>query len=207
MNKRSNYNNAKRREQMRQTRERILDGLVSTMAQGIASVSIPAVAEASGVSIPTIYRYFPTKQDLIAALGGHLAAKAGLAGIASAPPATPEELIDSVRRMHRALEGLDDTVRAAAASQLGGQLRAEMIPVRLHMIGAALAPALQQLPAEEQRTARDSVALLASSGMVQLCKDYLGLAGDEAADLIIWAIQRIIGSTPGPHSSPEQDQA
>lgn len=38
-------------------------------AQGIEKVTMPEVAEASGVSRATLFRYFPTKLDLVVAIG------------------------------------------------------------------------------------------------------------------------------------------
>ena len=63
------YKSPLRDERAIQTRTRILDGLVQVMARnGIAELSIPLVAREAGVSIPSIYRHFPTKRDLITAL-------------------------------------------------------------------------------------------------------------------------------------------
>src|SRR5499426_2125742 len=63
------YRSPLREERAVQTRERILDGLVKVMAKnGIAELSIPLIARQAGVSIPSVYRYFPTKRDLITAL-------------------------------------------------------------------------------------------------------------------------------------------
>lgn len=69
------YNSEQREQQKQETRTRILEGLIAVMADGLVEVSIPAVAEASGVSIPTIYRYFPNKAALMAALPIYLAQK------------------------------------------------------------------------------------------------------------------------------------
>src|SRR4026207_1350213 len=63
------YRSPLRDERANQTRTRILDGLVQVMAHnGIAELSIPLVAKEAGVSIPSVYRYFPTKKALITAL-------------------------------------------------------------------------------------------------------------------------------------------
>src|SRR6476659_9111755 len=84
------YNSPVRAEQKEQTRNQILAGLVKTMARGIAEVSIPAVARESGISIPTIYRYFLTKRDLINALPGYMAQQVG------APPMQPPPTLDAL---------------------------------------------------------------------------------------------------------------
>jgi AcrR family transcriptional regulator len=52
--------------------ERILLGLVAAIDRhGSEKVSVADVCEAAGVSRGTVYRYFPTREDLFAALGAH----------------------------------------------------------------------------------------------------------------------------------------
>lgn len=50
-------------------REALLDAAAAIVAaDGVAAVSMDAVAEAAGVSRPLVYRYFPTSGDLLAEL-------------------------------------------------------------------------------------------------------------------------------------------
>ena len=52
--------------------ERILDGLIAAIDRhGSRKVSVTDVCAAAGVSRGTVYRYFPTREDLFAALGAH----------------------------------------------------------------------------------------------------------------------------------------
>ena len=65
------------------------------MARGIATISIPAVAREAGVSVPTVYRHFGSKQDLLAAVYPYALKRAG---VHEPPfPASLDELKDSVR--------------------------------------------------------------------------------------------------------------
>src|SRR5919199_463928 len=55
-----------REEHRAATRQRILRAVTQLLAEHHpAALSIPAVAARSAVSIPTIYRYFPTKEALL----------------------------------------------------------------------------------------------------------------------------------------------
>lgn len=54
------------------TRETILDAAIKQARCGLHTVTVRAVAEAAGVSRPTVYSYFPTAETLrdAAAFGG-----------------------------------------------------------------------------------------------------------------------------------------
>ena len=54
---------------------------VRVMATGLASLSVPAVAREAGVSVPTVYRHFGTKAELLAAMYPHAVRRAGLDGV------------------------------------------------------------------------------------------------------------------------------
>ena len=50
------------------TRRKVLGAVLDLVAEGtFDELSVPAVARRSGVSLATIYRYFPTKDQLLAA--------------------------------------------------------------------------------------------------------------------------------------------
>jgi AcrR family transcriptional regulator len=54
------------------TRERILDATLAVLGRfGQRKLSMTEVADAAGVSRPTLYRYFPTKEELLEALAHH----------------------------------------------------------------------------------------------------------------------------------------
>lgn len=59
-----------RDHQKRIARERILDAAAEAiLANGLSDLSVPAVAEAAGVSLRTVYNYFETKDALIDGIG------------------------------------------------------------------------------------------------------------------------------------------
>lgn len=194
MKEKQSYHSNLREEQMKQTRERILEGLVKTMARGIADISIPAVAREAGVSVPTVYRYFKTKRELIEALGGHFVQKVGFSG--RQPPQSPEELTSMLKELFMRYEGLDETVRAAAMSEVSYEMRKEGLPLRLKMIENALAPVLDQFSETDSIRLRNVVLVLTSTATIRAFKDYLDLSGEEAADNVIWAIQTLIQAAP-----------
>lgn len=66
------YRSRRREESAERTRQAIVEAAVKMHQQGITTLS--AVAEEAGVSLPTVNKYFPTREDLFAACTGHVAA-------------------------------------------------------------------------------------------------------------------------------------
>ena len=171
---------------MQQTHVLILEGLIKTMAKGIVTWSIPDVAREAGVSVPTVYRYFRTKQDLVQALSVYVLQKAGLANMQF--PHSPEELISMVRELYIRSEAMSDDFRMASLSELAQEVRKEGIPVRIKVIEDALAPVLSSFNEQDRLHLVRIVLLLTSSAMIRAFKDYLDLTGVKAADTVTWAI-------------------
>jgi AcrR family transcriptional regulator len=66
------YNSHRRTESAATTRQTIVEAAIRLHGQGITTLS--AVAEAAGVSLPTVNKYFPTREELFQACTGHVAA-------------------------------------------------------------------------------------------------------------------------------------
>jgi AcrR family transcriptional regulator len=171
------------------------------MANGAVTWSIPDVARKSGVSVPTIYRYFRTKQELVEGLSAYVVRKAGLAGVS--PPRSPQELIEMVREMYLRAEGMSEAMKMASVSELAQEIRKESIPARLKMIEAALVPVLSTFSEQEQVYLVRTVLLLTSSALLRAFDQYLDLAGAEAADTVSWAISTLTRAG----SSHDENQA
>src|SRR5258708_8024771 len=186
MNERKPSPSRLRQEHMEQTRNLMREGLIRTVAKGAVSWSMPEVAREAGVSGPTIYRYFRTKEELVKGLSAYVVRKAGLA--AMQPPRSPQELVTMVREMYLRAEGMSDAMKMASVSELAQEIRRESIPVRLKMIEMALTPVLSSFPERERVYLVRMILLLTSSALIRAFDQYLNLAGAEAADTISWAI-------------------
>jgi AcrR family transcriptional regulator len=193
MNERKTYQSQLRKEHMQQTHDLILEGLIKTMAKGIVTWSIPDVAREAGVSVPTVYRYFRTKRDLVQALSVYVLQKAGLANMQL--PHSPEELISMARELYIRSEAMSDDFRMASLSELAQEVRKEGIPIRIKVIEDALTPVLSSFKEQDRLHLIRIVLLLTSSAMIRAFKDYLDLTGADAADTVIWAIQALTHSS------------
>src|SRR5690348_10852032 len=190
MKEKKEYHSDLRQEQMRRTREQILDALVRTIGQGVAGLSIPAVAREAGVSIPTIYRHFHNKQELVAALGGYLMQKMGMASMQ--PPRSLGDLLAFARYAFVKADDIDEAVKIIAVSELGRQRRKDAMPLRIKMLEDALAGELAPLNEQDRVYLRNMILILTSSAMIRAFKEYLDLSGEAAADTVEWAIRLLI---------------
>jgi AcrR family transcriptional regulator len=193
MKERKPYSSHLQQEHMEQTRDMILEGLIVTMAKGAVTWSIPDVAREAGVSVPTVYRYFSTKKKLVEALNTYVLRKAGIGSMA-AMPRSPEELVAMARELYIRAEGMSDALRMASVSELAQEVRKEGIPTRLKFIEQALAPVLPSFSEQDQKYLIRMVLLLTSSAMIRAFNNYLDLTGEEAADIVAWAILTLVYS-------------
>jgi AcrR family transcriptional regulator len=188
--RRRTYSSNLRDQQAEATRARVLEALVRAMADGVAVVSIPAVAREAGVSIPTIYRHFGSKKGLIEALGPYVASKAGLI-----PPDLPETMADfdaMVRDMFRNLATMDQTLRAAMASNLGQEARRAGLPARRAMIRKVVERLAPEVPEADRERLASLVLILGSTPTFHAYQDYLGLGPDASAKLVSWAVGTLV---------------
>jgi AcrR family transcriptional regulator len=185
--------NELRAAQAQATRARILEATVKVMARGVASVSIPAVAREAGVSVPTVYRHFGTKRDLLAAVFPHVVRRAGLDELV--PPRSIDELGRGVRALFERIDSAGDLARAAAASPAAEEVRRVDMPARLEMsrrLADSIVPKLT--PGDRDRIAR-LLTILISASALRVWRDHLGSTVEEAANDIDWVISAAIAAS------------
>jgi TetR/AcrR family transcriptional regulator, cholesterol catabolism regulator len=192
------YRSPLRDERADQARTRILDGLVQVMARnGIAELSVPLIAKQAGVSIPSVYRYFPTKRHLITALDEYAHKKGSFTLDEFGPIETPEDIARIVPLTFKRREAIESTLSAAMNSRLGFSMRRHEFEERAKHFSKALRPATKHLSRKEQQWLTDVVFVLSSYACVRAFRDYLGLDSEEAGKRVSWAIRLL---TRGAHS-------
>lgn len=184
------YQSRLRAEQAEVTRARILDAAIRVMAAGVATVSVPAVARAAGVSVPTVYRHFGTKGDLLAALYPHAERRAGLGALAV--PRALDDVRDAVRAICERIESLDDLARAAMASPAAEEARRLSMPRRLEYGRRLVEEAAPKLASEDRDRIARLLAVLLTSASLRAWRDHLGASVDQVADDIDWVLRAAI---------------
>ncbi len=111
-----------RDDQRALTRHKVLGAVLELVAEGsLDELSVPAVAERSGVSVATIYRYFPTRDELLAAA----AAEPSRQALSHPPPSRPgdDDLAAFQRAMWHDFAGNLPLLRHQMASTAGREMR------------------------------------------------------------------------------------
>lgn len=185
-----NYTSELRQEQAEATRTRILDALVEVLAEGVETLSVPAVAERAAVSVGTVYRHFGDKAGMLEALIPHTQSRTGID--IDSTPESYEEMRDAVSQVFRHFENTDDLLRAAFASRIGREVRIKGSAERIQLIRDML----QQLEPGLEPDQLDHIArlglILTTSEAYQQWKDRLGFGPEEAADAVMWTIETLI---------------
>src|SRR3954452_2871834 len=139
------------------TRARILEAVADLLEEGAAAeLTVPAVAEASGVSLRTIYRYYPTREELLEAAGRWI----GDELLKHPYPSDLDEVADLYEQGARDFDERPGLVRALAFSQLGRHVRGYRRRERLEAIDRALRAELTELSDSELVRAEAVLAYL-----------------------------------------------
>lgn len=171
------------------TRERILAAVADLLEQGEAEeLTIPAVAAASGVSLRTVYRHYPTRDRLLEAAAHWIGSEL----LRHRFPHTLDEVAELFRVGCRDFDEHPGLVRAMAISQLGKSVRAFRRRERLAAIRQVLANEVGDLPEDELRRAEAVLAYLHNMLAYATLREESGLSGEEIGEALGWAMRTLI---------------
>jgi TetR/AcrR family transcriptional regulator, cholesterol catabolism regulator len=178
-----------RRRHAELTRELIMRTVAELLEEGAASeLAVPEVARRSGVSLRTVYRYFPTRDELLAATGEWIADQFLEPHLPTRLAEIPENWADNAARFdeHEAL------FRAMALTAAGQSVRSGRRRQRLEKLQEALSEVTDGLPEAEARRAFAVFAYLNNMLAWVTMRDEAGLDGKEAGAAVVWAMNVLI---------------
>lgn len=171
------------------TRERILSAVAGLLEREEAeALTMPEVADASGVSLRTIYRHYPTREQLLEAAGRWI----GDELLRHPYPRTLDEVAELFRVGCRDFDERPGLVRALALSRLGQNVRGYRRRERLEAIRSALRAELDALSEEELRRGEAVLAYLHNMLAYTTLREEAGLSGVEIGDALAWAITALV---------------
>ncbi len=178
-----------REEHAMATRQRVLAAVADLLERGDAEeVTVPAVAEASGVSLRTIYRYYQTRDELLEAAGRWI----GEELLKHPYPHALDEVADFYEKGARDFDERPGLVRALALSQLGRHVRGYRRRERLDAIGRTVRAELTELSEPELERAEAVLSYLHNILAYTTLREENGLSGEEIGEAIGWAIRTLI---------------
>ena len=172
------------------TRDAILRALAQLLeVENPGDIAMPDVARKAGVALRTVYRYFTTREELLAAAADWLNEQR-FGGVPFG------DTVDEIPRIFRqACERWDEhpqLVRAMALSQAGRRVRSHRRVQRLAALRRALVPVTDRLPKREQRQAFAVLAYLENMLAWVTMRDEGGLTSREAGEAVEWAMRTLI---------------
>ncbi len=175
------------------TRARILDAVVQLMSErGDSDFTMPEVASESGVSVRTLYRYFPNRQHLVDAV-----ATVADQAAASDLPGAAFDLADLGPWIEQAWRNLLDHeafIRAQHSSPNGAAIRRARIPFFREVTRSLLKREVPDIDADQFDDVVDTALLLTSSAALLELIDVLEIPLDRAARMAAAAITATIES-------------
>jgi AcrR family transcriptional regulator len=185
--RRRRYDRAHRDAQARQTRELILDAVLAALAQQ-EELSVPALAKAAGVSVPTVYRYFPTREALMDATQEAIGARLGRPHW----PESPEDLSVRVDERYAWFEDNGVLIRAILSSPLGREVLASVQRRREQVIRRSIAPRVAHLGDAQARAVMAVVSLLDDAHSWRQLRDAWRVPQQDATSAARWAMQTLL---------------
>jgi len=146
------------------------------------AITYPQVAEAAGVSLRTVYRYFPTRADLLQSAAEWF--REFTDGALWDDPRTVRDLEGAIPQMGRLFDEHTNVFRALSDDALERPRR--------DAVAAAVAEVSGNLPADEARRAEAILGHIRSGRAWLVLHDHYGLAGDEIVSALDWAASTLL---------------
>lgn len=180
-----------RQRQAQQVRSALLEAAISQLEGSTQrDVSMAEVAQTAGVSLRTLYRYFPDRASLLDAAGDHLYRSLGV----PFEIAGPEDIAASFREAARRLGTRPQLMRALVRSEPGKLSRSTVRRQRLEAIRGALEPLTDSLdPCTAQRTSAVIAHLCSAASWVSIA-DECGISDSDAQAAVGWAIDALVAT-------------
>lgn len=187
MNAIATYDSPLRREQAEQTRSRIVGAALELMVGGVAGLTMQEVAKAAGVALRTVFRHFPTRDDLLDAVWQAMQVRMG----ETPDLATLDELTRFVPELFGRYAAMEEQIRGAMFAQTFVSSRQRLGSDRARNIRRAVGAQFTGGD-ERSRAMAASAAYTLTVPLVSIVlKEAFGLSSPEAARACAWAIRTL----------------
>jgi AcrR family transcriptional regulator len=188
------------------TRRRVLEAVIELLAEGsLDELSVPAVADRSGVSLATIYRHFPTRAELLSAAAAEPSRQA--LARAAVRRAGDDDLAAFQRAMWTDFADRLPLLRHQVASESGRSMRTARLTTSSDRLDPYLRSRGVDPDAPEGRRLTSLIMLLCGSMALLELHDRQGLALGDALDTSRWAVDTLIAATAAGSASTTRSRS
>jgi AcrR family transcriptional regulator len=188
MKARGAYHSPLRASQAAATRERIVEACVTLMQRG-TDLTYAAVAAVAEVQERTVYRHFPRKEDLEAALWDWIVQRLTHADLAARDE---EQLVAAMRESFAGFGADAPLIQAMLHSPQGLDVRRRQQPARRAMFEACVDSAVPGMPPPARERAAAVLQVLYSAAAWDLLRSFWDMDATEAADVIELGIRSLL---------------
>lgn len=181
-----------RARQAQVVRDAALDAVVDLLEDGdldsVDDISMPDVAHAAGVSLRTLYRYFPTREALLSEAGTRVQTRLAL------PTAVdgPDDIASTFWAASARLAEHPKLARALLRTATGRALHASNRSARVEAIHEALGQLTAGLPAARARQVAGVITHLCSSTAWVSISDESHVSAHDARSGVVWALTTLL---------------
>jgi AcrR family transcriptional regulator len=188
MKAKGTYHSPLRASQAAATHERVVEACVAVMRGG-ADLTYASVAAEAGVQERTVYRHFPKKEDLEAALWDWIVHRLTHTDFAVRDE---EQLVAAMRESFAGFDAGAPLIQAMLHSSQGLNVRRSQQPARRAMFEACVDSAAPGLPAQVRDRAAAVLQVLYSAASWDLLRSLRDMDAVEAADAIELGIRSFL---------------
>lgn len=180
-----------RERQAEQVRATILETVIAEMeSRPVDDLSMGDVAEAAGISLRTLYRYFPDRHALLSAAGQHVVDSLNLPIAIDGPDAISASFLDAARRFSTRPQ----LARALVQTAAGRAARTSARSQRTEAVGSVLSSLTDGLDPATARRASAVISHLCSLQSWVTIADDTGLDDEESQAAVAWAIDTLVAA-------------
>ncbi|MBV8711308.1 MAG: TetR/AcrR family transcriptional regulator [Solirubrobacterales bacterium] len=172
------------------TRELIMRAVIKRLEEnGFAELTVPEVARASGVSLRTVYRHFPTRDDLLVGATEWIAANYFAIGEL---PDNLDGVMEQLVANAKTWDEHPELVRTMALTRVGNAVRSVRRVRRLERLREALREVTANLSDAERRRAEGVFGHLNNMLAWVTMRDENGMSGEEVGEALRRAMETLI---------------
>lgn len=180
-----------RERQAEQVRGAVLDAAIRQLeTRPVDELSMADVAEAAGISLRTLYRYFPDRPSLLGAAGQHVVDSLQLPVAIDGPGAISASFLDAASRFSERPQ----LARALVQTNAGRAVRSSARPQRTEAVAEALRSLTDGLDRDTARRAAAVIAHLCGLTSWVSIANESGLDDHESQLAVAWAIDALVAA-------------